>query len=109
MRGQLGGQRSQSTDETKILQHTRPQPPREPTYLVQALPGRLLSMVQVRAQLGVVAPSGRAFEFQQYGGQALADFVVQFLGDPSPLRLLGRQRTGTAGGTFCLQPSPACR
>ena len=61
-------------------------------------------MEQVCTQLGVVHPPGRAFEFQQYGGQALADFVVEFLGDPSPLRLLGRQRTGTAGGTFCLQP-----
>lgn len=104
VRGQLGHQRSQSTDETKILQHTWPQPPRQPAYLVQALPGRLLSMEQVRAQVGVVHPPGRSFEFQQYGGQALADLVVQLLSDPSPLRLLGRQRPGTAGGTFCLQP-----
>jgi hypothetical protein len=33
-------------------------------------------MVQVRAQVGVIHPFGRADEFQQDGGQALPDLIM---------------------------------
>jgi hypothetical protein len=42
-------------------------------------------------------------QVEQHGGEALADLVVQLLGDALPLGLLGPQRPGRARGPLVLE------
>ena len=103
--GELGGQRGERTDQAEVVQHAGAQPARDAAHLVQAAAGGLLRLAQLGAQ-GLGRQVGGPLEFEQDRGQALADLVVQFLGDAAPLGLLRRQR---AARCWRRAPSPAGR
>src|SRR5690606_23745286 len=100
---ELGGERLQGADQAQLVQHPGAQPPGDAPDLVQAAAGGLLHQAQLLPQVlgGVV---GDPLQLQQHGGEALADLVVQLLGDAAAFALLRGQGAGAARGAFVLQP-----
>ena len=90
------GEHGQRAGQTEIVERLGSQLDRDPPHVVQAVADGVLEGERPRPR-GPAVPATRSAERpQQHRGELLADLVVQLLGDPQPLSLLGAEHA--AGG-----------
>ena len=103
MLGHALAEHAQRAGQPEVVERLRAQPARDPAHLLEAVARGLLRLEHALARrLGHVARG--AAELQHDAGQALADAVVELLGDAQALALLRGQRAADAVAALGLEP-----